>query len=92
MARMNETQDKGGLLGTGLLAKKELPSPEDPVKMPDPFDPVRREVEKIGLRMARLRGGRLATILSPFLKDRIGTGRTAKPALTATTAATTPDD
>ena len=89
MARMNETREANGLTND---------KPEDPVKMPDPFDPVKREWERAALRIARLRGGRLATILSPLLKGRTGIGRTragdgltapVEPTLTSTTTTTT---
>ena len=73
MARMRETREaRQGLLNTATGGKDE-----DPLRMPDPFDPVKREVERAGLRLARLRGGRLATILSPLLRNRLGIGRTA---------------
>ena len=86
MARMRETRESGGgLLGTAA-GKKETPAAEteETLRMPDPFDPVKREVERAGLRLARLRGGRLATILSPLLRNRLGIGRTANTDSTTT--------
>ena len=77
MARMRETRDSGGGLLNTATGKKDSAADEDPLRMPDPFDPVKREVERAGLRLARLRGGRLATILSPLLRNRLGIGRIA---------------
>lgn len=80
MAKKPPTQT--GLLNT--VAGKPVSSPATdltdpdgpPLRMPDPFDPIRTEFMK-SRTMRRLRGGRMATILSSMLRRRAGTERTA---------------
>lgn len=70
--------DGGGSSGggdTGEFAAPDVTNPETPVRMPDPNDPRQREAERRRILMARLRGGRLGTILSPELQSRVGTRR-----------------
>ena len=84
MAKIGEKirERRASLLGTvgGVTEKPMMDGLTDPnaptLRMPDPFDPARLEMMK-SRTMRKLRGGRMATILTSMLKKRTGTERTS---------------
>lgn len=63
-----------GSTGSGGGQTGGITDPETPTRMPDPNDPVAVEERRRRLEEMRRRGGRLSTILSDDLRDRIGLG------------------
>lgn len=71
MARLRELR-KSRLGATGgTIAGSAPPAVSDPIRMPDPGDPVALERSRRRMELYSRRGGRMSTILSDNLKNML---------------------
>lgn len=70
---MGKNNRKSDIIGgtAGDTAGTAPDSPNAPVRIPDPGDPILRELERRRANARRMSSGRLSTVLSPELKGRI---------------------